>query len=306
MKPYFYDMMIAIGITNPKWMQVVEEERQRIPNLLQSAKVLRGALTRLNEEYPAMKAPVHDQSNLLALMRAHYERYDWMVKQGCFFLSPEEPGYPDIMIRMDKKTGSRKGHFYPGVIYCKGDKQLLSKPLHLLCSCNQPHGFGVKPAITAIVQALREASCHPIIPLSSLSAWDIIAACLKANHAPIVILDKGIDHYLKSGEPTEVSQIDQVLRGGGLIMTNRMVGDNKPIVFPNQYRFYFMFALSTRMHMLQANPNDNSRFLIEAALLNSVRISLLKQDIMPQPLPEYYKQLPPSVQVLPLKEWVRL
>ena len=89
-------------------------------------------------------------------------------------------------------------------------------------------------------------------------------------------------------------------------MTNRRVGENQPLKFPEQYRLYFLFALATRMHLLQVSPKDNSRFLMEAAINHSVHVTLLSQPNLPPKLPEYYRQLPSAVQQVPLVDWLRL
>ena len=306
MKPYFYDMMIAVGMTDPRFIQIAEEDYLRDKTVIQSSKALNQLLTRLAEEYPRWTLPKRSPQELLAVMRAHYERYTWMEKHGCFYLSPEEPGYPDIMLRMNKRTGSRKGHYFPGVIYCKGNRALLTQRLHILTCSSQPYGIEVSKAMTGILEVMRSEECHPIIPIATSSSWELVKESLKQSAVPVIVLDKGMDSYLERSDQKEQSLIDETLQQGGLLMTNRKVGDNDPLKFPMQYLQYFMFALVTRMHMLQVHPTDNSRFLMEAALNHSVRVCLLSQQKLPPRLPVYYRQLPTIVQQLPLTEWLRL
>ena len=89
-------------------------------------------------------------------------------------------------------------------------------------------------------------------------------------------------------------------------MTNLPVGEVKPLTFPNQHRFYFMYALATRMHVIQLSHKDNSRFLLEAALRHGVRVCVLQQQALPPMYIDYYRKLPTLVQVFPLNEWLHL
>ena len=306
MKPYFYDMMIAVGLTDPRWIQLLDQEYRRDTTILKSAKALNQALDKLVEENPRLKLRRYSQPDLLALMRAHYQRYTWMEKQGCFYLTPEESGYPEVMLRMNRTTGSKTGLFYPGVIYCKGNRSLLKQRLHILAGSNQPYGFDGPKAIVKIMEVMKTESCTPIIPLSTGAGWDLVTQSVKQAIPAVIILDKGLDSYLENPDPVDQALIDNSLRQGGLLMTNRRVGENQPLKFPEQYRLYFMFALATRMHLLQVSPKDNSRFLMEAAINHSVHVTLLSQPNLPPKLPEYYRQLPSAVQQVPLVDWLRL
>lgn len=302
MDPRTYLFLQELGLKKPAFYEEVAYSLPDRPYEESDAVKVSEAMMALRGRYSKWGIPSIDVPSVWKAQDKVQKAYGLLDSKEIQYLTPFGKDYPKAMSQMTKDTGARRGTFYPGVLFMKGDTGLLSRKPQIILASNLPWGKEVPEAIALLWSAIREGGVTPLIPICCNMSWTIVKEAIGEGLRPIVALDKGFDRY----DLTEGCPARSVVEAGGLVLSNWPVGDTKTLSNLTVHRLYFIMALATRMRIIQVSPMDCSRWLMESAVHHALRVVILEQRRMPNGYDLYYDTLPPSVHRLPLKEWLML